>query len=109
MAGLGQGVRATGLLNADGRDIALRALKRFQRILEAKGVTDIHVVATAAVRNAEDGAEFVREIADQTALEVRILSGREEGEISAGTSCRHSRRARHDGDLGGSSLELTDQ
>ncbi|MBO6847851.1 MAG: Ppx/GppA family phosphatase [Maricaulis sp.] len=108
MAGLGQGVRATGLLNADGRDIALRALKRFQRILEAKGVTDIHVVATAAVRNAEDGAEFVREIADLTALEVRILSGREEGEISAlgllaGIPDAHGMT----GDLGGSSLELT--
>ncbi|MAC39178.1 MAG: hypothetical protein CMH93_06595, partial [Oceanicaulis sp.] len=35
MAGLGRGVRETGRLHAEGRDIALRALKRFQRLLDA--------------------------------------------------------------------------
>ena len=108
MAGLGQGVRTTGKLNQEGREIALRALKRFQRILEAKGVSDIHTVATAAVRNADDGPEFVQEIANRSGFDVRILSGREEGEISAlgllaGIPDAHGMT----GDLGGSSLELT--
>lgn len=108
MAGLGQGVRKTGQLNPQGRDIALRALKRFQRILDAKGVRDIHVVATAAVRNADDGADFVADIAERTGFRVRVLSGREEGEISAlgllaGIPDAHGMT----GDLGGSSLELT--
>ncbi|MBO6798324.1 Ppx/GppA family phosphatase [Maricaulis sp.] len=108
MAGLGQGVRATGKLNPEGREIALRALKRFQRILDAKGVSEVHAVATAAVRNAEDGADFVHEVANRSGFDVRILSGREEGEISAlgllaGIPDAHGMT----GDLGGSSLELT--
>ena len=108
MAGLGRGVHDTGKLHPDGRDIALRALKRFQRLLDAKGVRDRHVVATAAVRNAVDGSDFVREVQDETGLEVRVLSGEDEAWYSAlglatGIPDAHGVM----GDLGGSSLELT--
>lgn len=108
MAGLGEGVRETGRLNPKGVDIALRALKRFQRLLDAKAVSDLHIVATAAVRNAEDGPDFVQQVAEQTGLEVRVLTGAQEGEMSAlglvaGIPDAHGMT----GDLGGSSLEIT--
>jgi len=108
MAGLGRGVHDTGKLHPEGRDIALRALKRFQRLLDAKGVRNRHVVATAAVRNAADGPDFVREVAEETGLEVRVLSGEDEAWYSAlglatGIPDAHGVM----GDLGGSSLELT--
>lgn len=108
MAGLGRGVHDTGKLHPEGRDIALRALKRFQRLLDAKGVHNRHVVATAAVRNANDGGDFVREVAEETGLDVRILSGEDEAwysalGLAAGIPDAHGVM----GDLGGSSLELT--
>lgn len=108
MAGLGKGVRQSGRLNPDGVDLALRALKRFQRLLDAKGVSDRHVVATAAVRNAEDGKAFITRVAELTGLEIRVLSGREEGEMSArGLLAGIPDADGMTGDLGGSSLELT--
>ena len=108
MAGLGEGVRQTGKLNPDGVEIALRALKRFQRILDAKSVSRRYIVATAAVREADDGPEFIARVARETEFEIRVLSGREEGELSAlglvtGIPDAHGVT----GDLGGSSLELT--
>lgn len=108
MAALGEGVRKTGRLNPDGVETALRALKRFQRILDAKSVSDRLVVATAAVREAEDGSAFVDRVAEETGIEIRVLSGKEEGELSArglvtGIPDAHGVT----GDLGGSSLELT--
>lgn len=108
MAGLGQGVRQTGRLNTDGVDLALRALKRFQRLLDAKAVHDRHVVATAAVRNAEDGSDFILRVKALSGLVVHVLSGEAEGEMSAqgllaGLPGAHGMT----GDLGGSSLELT--
>jgi len=108
MAGLGMGVRKTGRLNPDGVDLALRALKRFQRLLDAKGVHERYVVATAAVRNADDGPDFIRKARKLTGLLTRVLSGEEEGEMSAigllaGIPGAHGMT----GDLGGSSLELT--
>jgi exopolyphosphatase/guanosine-5'-triphosphate,3'-diphosphate pyrophosphatase len=107
MAGLGMGVRETGRLNPEGVEIADRAMKRFERLLNARQVSECHVVATAAVRNAEDGADFVADIATRTGLETRVLSGREEGELSArGLLAGLPGADGVMGDLGGSSLEL---
>ena len=108
MAGLGRGLRQRGTLHPDNVDIAMRALKRFERLLDAKGVTERYAVATAAVRNATDGPDFVRRVAEETRFKLRVLSGAEEGELSAlglvtGIPGAHGMM----GDLGGSSLELT--
>lgn len=108
MAGLGRGLGETGALNPDGVQTALRALRRFARLLEANGVEERHAVATAAVRGASDGAEFVGQVELLTGLKVRVLTGAEEGRISAmgvlgGVGDAHGVA----GDLGGSSLELT--
>ncbi|WP_417496556.1 Ppx/GppA family phosphatase [Maricaulis sp.] len=108
MAGLGRGLRQRGTLHPDNIDIAMRALKRFERLLDAKGVSERYAVATAAVRNASDGPDFVRRVAAETSFRLRVLSGPEEGELSAfglvtGIPGAHGMM----GDLGGSSLELT--
>ncbi len=108
MAGLGRGVHDTGKLHPEGREIALRALKRFQRLMDAKGVSDRHVVATAAVRNASDGPDFIEAVAERTGLTVRVLSGEDEARLSAMGVCAGIPDAQGlMGDLGGSSLELT--
>jgi exopolyphosphatase/guanosine-5'-triphosphate,3'-diphosphate pyrophosphatase len=108
MAGLGRGVHDTGKLHPEGREIALRALKRFQRLLDAKGVGDRHVVATAAVRNAKDGPDFIAEVAELTGFVVRVLSGEDEARLSAmGVGAGIPDAQGLMGDLGGSSLELT--
>lgn len=108
MAGLGRGVHDTGKLHPEGREIALRALKRFQRLLDAKSVTERHAVATAAVRNARDGPAFVEAVGDLTGLEVRVLSGEDEARLSAlGLVAGIPDADGVMGDLGGSSLELT--
>ena len=108
MAGLGRGVKQTGKLHPEGREIALRALKRFQRLLDAKGVGDRHVVATAAVRNAADGPEFTAQVAARTGFVVRVLSGEDEARLSAmGVGAGIPDAQGLMGDLGGSSLELT--
>jgi exopolyphosphatase/guanosine-5'-triphosphate,3'-diphosphate pyrophosphatase len=107
MAGLGIGVRDTGKLDRDGRLTARRAITRFQRLLDARGVSARFFVATAAVREASDGADFVADIAEQTGAVIRVLSGVEEAELSAlglvtGIPGAHGVT----GDLGGSSLEF---
>jgi exopolyphosphatase/guanosine-5'-triphosphate,3'-diphosphate pyrophosphatase len=65
------------------------------------------VVATAAVRGAEDGQEFVARIARETGFDVRVLSGAEEARLSAqGVLASAPDADGVVGDLGGSSLEL---
>src|SRR5262245_56025175 len=59
MAGLGRDLSRTGKLAPDGADTAVRALRRFSALIEARGITDVFPVGTAAVREAKDGAAFV--------------------------------------------------
>jgi exopolyphosphatase/guanosine-5'-triphosphate,3'-diphosphate pyrophosphatase len=109
MCGLGAGVAQTGHLNPQGRVRALIALKRF--VLLAKGMQSgpLFAVATAAVREASDGAEFCAEVTQATGLILNVASGKEEARLSAqgvllgwpgakGLMC----------DIGGSSMELAE-
>jgi exopolyphosphatase/guanosine-5'-triphosphate,3'-diphosphate pyrophosphatase len=107
LAGLGRDLKNTGLLHPDGVRESLVALRRFKAILESYDLARVHVVATAAAREAKDGQAFINAVYEQTGLEVRVLTGAEEAHYSAlGVRCGHLDARGIVGDLGGSSLEL---
>src|SRR5580698_720972 len=62
LAGLGADLADTSALSPQGVEQALIALKRFKAVLTASQLTEVFVVATAAVREAADGAAFVRRL-----------------------------------------------
>jgi exopolyphosphatase/guanosine-5'-triphosphate,3'-diphosphate pyrophosphatase len=108
LAGLGEGLEQTGRLAPEGRDKTLAALKRFKLLLRYMAVTETRVLATAAVREAEDGAEFVREIR-RTGLDCEVLSAEEEAWLAGeGVLSAIPDADGIVGDLGGGSLELVD-
>ncbi len=109
MAGLGADMALTGRLHPEGRVRALAALKRFQLLAENMGIAPLTAVATAAVREAEDGDEFREEVLRETGLRLWVIDGEEEARLSAqgvllgwpgayGLVC----------DIGGSSMELAE-
>jgi len=107
MAGLGKGLNETGHLSTKGYVAAIGALKRYTAILQALGVSDVQCVATAAVREAEDGPKFGNEANKILGVPVRVLSGADEARLS----CLGVMAGIHEprgvmGDLGGSSLEF---
>jgi exopolyphosphatase/guanosine-5'-triphosphate,3'-diphosphate pyrophosphatase len=107
-AKLGKGVGDTGLLSDKAATAALAALARYAALLSAIGVTRIETVATAAVRDAANGAEFLAKVA-ALGLSPRLLSGQEEAETSAwGVLAAFPGAHGIVADLGGGSLELTD-
>lgn len=107
LAGLGRGLSETKRLDPESVRRALEALGRFRFLIDALGITAIDAVATAAVREAEDGPDFVRQIKALTGFDVTIISGEEEGRLSSLGVLAGAPGARGVvGDLGGSSLEL---
>jgi exopolyphosphatase/guanosine-5'-triphosphate,3'-diphosphate pyrophosphatase len=107
LCGLGRGLHVTGRLDTDGVRQALVNLQRFAELVRAMGIQRIDCVATAAVRDAEDGADFVAEVKRTCQLDVRVLSGTEEAELSAlGVLAGLPNADGVVGDLGGGSLEL---
>ncbi len=106
-AGLGRGVEQTGLLDPDGVDAALTALRRFRAVLDAVRPAHLYCAATAAVREAADGRAFAERVKAQTGLELRVLTGEEEAKFAAlGVLAGAPKAEGVVGDLGGFSLEL---
>src|SRR5437773_1830581 len=62
LCGLGRGLDATGRLNEAGVESALVNLARFVRLARAMGATRLDLLATAAVRDAVNGRDFVAEV-----------------------------------------------
>lgn len=109
LAGLGRGVAATGRLSEEPERIALQALVRFRRLCDQIGVVDLHILATAATRDATNGAAFIDEVEAVCRAPVRVLSGRDEARLAAfGVVSGIWRPEGIVGDLGGGSLELVE-
>ena len=108
LAGLGKGIGEGQPLPAKGRARAIRALKRFRRLLDDMHVRTVRVVATAAVREAADGADFVREVRS-IGLPCRLISEADEARYAGqGVLYGIPRASGLVGDLGGGSLELVE-
>lgn len=107
MAGLGIGLTKTGKLSEAGQVSALSALARYRAILKALNLRNFTAVATAAVRVAEDGPEFIRKANRVLGRPVSVLSGEDEARLSArGVEASFHEPQGVIGDLGGSSLEF---
>ena len=108
LAGLGRDLAATRRLSVPGVLSAMTALRRFAAVIEGVQPDQTIVAATAAVREAEDGADFCARVAAETGLQVRVLSGEEEARFSAlGVLAGAPGSSGVAADMGGASLELT--
>jgi len=107
LCGLGRGIDQSGALNTEAIEPALNTLRRFDAIINALDVPEVMVVATAAVREAQDGPAFVERVHAETGLRVRVLSGEDEARYSAyGVVSAFPGATGIVADLGGASLEL---
>src|SRR4051812_512968 len=105
---LGRGLQTTGQLNEDGMDQALTVMHRYHAVARAMGAHPFEVLATAAVRDAKNGQDFVARLQSLVPdVPIRILSGLEEAEYSAmGVLCGIPSADGVLADIGGGSLEL---
>ncbi|HEY0626346.1 MAG TPA: Ppx/GppA family phosphatase [Allosphingosinicella sp.] len=108
MAGLGKGLAKTGQLSEGSQERALAAMRRFRILVREMGAGRTRVVATAAVRDASNGAAFLDKVR-ALGFKPEILSGEEEGRMAGfGVLSAIPRADGIIGDLGGGSLELVD-
>ena len=106
---LSAGVDETGYLSVDNALAAIEAIQRMVTLATQLGAERLECVATSAVRDAADGAAFVRQVKKLTGLTVRVISGEEEARLSfrsaqASFDLAHGRMVTCD--IGGGSVEL---
>ena len=70
-----------GQMLPEGVNSACEVLSEFRSILQDLGITDYHVFATAALRNAVNSHAAVEEIVERTGICIEVLSGETEAEL----------------------------
>lgn len=105
-AALGRSIEQDGALDPESSARALAAIARFRQLARDMGLKTVHTVATAAVREASNGAGFLRQVS-ALGLRPRIVPGDEEAALSGLGVLSAIPDARGVvADLGGGSLEL---
>ena len=107
MAGLGRDLATSGRLPAKAMEQGLNAVARFRLLAREMKLKTLHVVATAAVRDAINGDDFLA-AAREIGVAPNVISGEEEARLAALGVISAIPDARGIvADLGGGSLELT--
>lgn len=103
---LGRDLSRTGYLSKQGLYLAFKALERFEYITQTFQTTPI-LLATEAMRRAQNGAETIKKIEKRFSFKTKILSGKEEMILAAQTilfCCPNA--SGWFADYGGGSLEI---
>ncbi len=105
---LGSGVAKTGRIREENAALALESLQRFSAIIRHMKVKTFRPFATAAVRAAENGAEFIQNAQRICRCEIEVLSAEREAELTSNGILSGFFGAPDGiaGDMGGRSLEL---
>ena len=60
---------------------ALQTLAKFRRLADSHKVDEIVAAATSAIREADNGGDFLSEVARRTGIQIRVISGTEEARL----------------------------
>jgi exopolyphosphatase/guanosine-5'-triphosphate,3'-diphosphate pyrophosphatase len=107
---LGRQTLQNKFLSKEAISLSADAIAKFRSIAESRQCDSIIAVATASVREAENSAEFVREIKRRTGITVEVLSSLEEARligIAAAQNCNFNEGRLLNIDIGGGSTELS--
>ncbi|HUL75258.1 MAG TPA: Ppx/GppA phosphatase family protein [Vicinamibacterales bacterium] len=110
MIRLGAGSLDGRALPASSLSAAMLTLAKYRRLAESHGVDEIIAAGTSAVREAENGADFIAAVHRDVGIRVRVISGTEEARLihlAAAYAVGVGRRAAVVLDIGGGSTEIT--
>jgi exopolyphosphatase/guanosine-5'-triphosphate,3'-diphosphate pyrophosphatase len=107
---LGHDTLLKGYLDRGAILSATDCIRRFRSIAEARGAERIVATATAAVREANNSANFIKAVEQKTGIRVEILSGIEEARLiglAASYGCSNKNTSTLNIDIGGGSTEIS--
>jgi exopolyphosphatase/guanosine-5'-triphosphate,3'-diphosphate pyrophosphatase len=106
---LGENFMPDRILQQAAMDRSIAALEEFVELMDQNGVSEYSAGATAVVREASNGSNFLNLVQRQTGVSVRLLSGSEEARLSllgVASVISNKESAMVVFDIGGGSTEL---
>lgn len=108
-ARLGAKLGSTGRLDPAAVERSIEALRRMKSIIDGFQCGRTRVIATCAVREAQDGEEFRRRVKEEVGFEIEVISAKQEGRLAFKSVQRHFDLQAMDvltADIGGGSTEM---
>lgn len=81
MVRLGDGAMLTGKLSETAMARSLEVLRRFVHLAKHRGMSRVLATATSAVRESENGGDFLDLVRREVGLKVQVITGVEEGRL----------------------------
>ncbi|ACF13626.1 Ppx/GppA phosphatase [Chloroherpeton thalassium ATCC 35110] len=83
MIRIGESSITTKQLSPKAMEQGIQSLITFRKLAEQRGVNSVHIIAfaTSAIREAQNGAAYMKQIADTVGIKTRIISGEEEARL----------------------------
>lgn len=108
VTGLGRGVDHSGQLSVEGIEAACEAIRDYIAEIERLKAEETSVIATSAVRDADNGDAFLAELRERFSLTAEVIAGEEEAELTY-LGCLSERSGNENllvFDIGGGSTEI---
>ncbi len=107
---LGQDSFTVGDISEENTNRMVDAMKAFQLLMKVHKVEKYKAVATSAMREANNAAEVIKIVKEQSGIEIEIIDGKTEAAIIASTDLHHLLQAENTYlfvDVGGGSTEFS--
>ena len=78
---LGKGGINQNQLAEDAQKRAFHTLKHFKNLIDGEHIDQVFAFATSAVRNAENGMDFVKKVKEDIGITIEVISGEEEAQM----------------------------
>ena len=78
---LGQGGISQNQLAPDAQKRAFHTLQHFKNLIDGEHIDQVFAFATSAVRNAENGQDFVTKVKEDIGIDIHVISGEEEAQL----------------------------
>jgi exopolyphosphatase/guanosine-5'-triphosphate,3'-diphosphate pyrophosphatase len=75
---LGEGGINKGIIQPVAFARGVATMQRFKKHIEENNATEVRAIATSAIRNAGNGADFIREVKEKTGIQIELINGEQE-------------------------------
>jgi len=79
---LGEGVNHTRTIKPEAMERTLAVLTKYKELMDRHGVQKSRVISTSAMRDAENAADFIGLVKERLGLDIEVISGEEEGQLT---------------------------
>ncbi|MBN9484769.1 MAG: exopolyphosphatase [Bacteroidetes bacterium 43-93] len=107
---LGFDVFEKGIISPEKKKRLINTIKAYKLLMELYNVEAVKACATSAMRDAANGPAILKEIMDETGIDINIISGKEEANVIYETHIAENLASGHSYlyvDVGGGSTEVT--